>query len=62
MTLVTGSGTSVRITQSHVDIKGGKVKVYMTETVDFAAGPIERWKEVLTVLSWLTATPTGSTM
>ncbi|KFH48236.1 hypothetical protein ACRE_008280 [Hapsidospora chrysogenum ATCC 11550] len=61
VTLLTASGTKVRVTQGHVDGKRRSVKVYMTRTIDFVEGHEKNWNEVLTVLSWLLGKPTGIT-
>lgn len=61
VTLVTGSGSKLRITQSYIDGKAGKLHVHMTRTVDFAEGDQKNCQEALTVMSWLIGETTGIT-
>ncbi|KFH45553.1 hypothetical protein ACRE_036010 [Hapsidospora chrysogenum ATCC 11550] len=61
VTLLTASGTKLRVTQGYVDRQGRSIKVYMTKIIDFVEGEKKNWADVLTVIAWLAGKPTGDT-
>lgn len=62
VTLITGSGTQIRITHGNVDVEEGRMSLWMTPIIDLVADEKEKKDDLLRVLGWVVGEPVGNTI